>query len=125
MNRLRLAYAALWDRYPATVWVALLAVFIASLIAFVLAALMLSPWAALALLALVTAGLLLSFAPGDGALILRGAVAADGGLAGELNTQPPGKPPFLLTVHGHLDEARATLTYATPRCTTTATLGAT
>ena len=65
VNRLRLAYAALWDRYPFGVRAALLAIFIASLIAFVLAALMLSPWAALALLALVTAGLLLSFAPGD------------------------------------------------------------
>ena len=57
-----------------------------------------------------------AFAPGDGVLVIKGTVAADGGVSGTLNTQPPGKPPFALSVRGRLDPAGAELTYATPRC---------
>jgi hypothetical protein len=57
-----------------------------------------------------------SFSPGDGALTIEGTVAADGGFAGILNTQAPGKPPFLMTVRGKIGDDEATLDYATPRC---------
>jgi hypothetical protein len=62
------------------------------------------------------------FAPTDGSLVIHGIVAADGGFAGQLNTQPPGKPPFLLAVTGHLADESATLSYSTPRCRAEATL---
>ncbi len=56
------------------------------------------------------------FTPGDGALTLAGPVAADGGFAGELNTQPPGKPPFLLRVSGKFEGEQARVSYSTPGC---------
>jgi hypothetical protein len=65
---------------------------------------------------LVRNGAAFAFAPGDGVLVIRGTVAPDGGVSGTLNTQPPGKPPFALSVRGRLDPAGAALTYATPRC---------
>ena len=57
-----------------------------------------------------------SFAPSDGVLVLRGTVAADGAFTARLNTQPPGKPPFLLTATGQVDAESATVSYVTPRC---------
>jgi hypothetical protein len=63
-----------------------------------------------------------AFAPGDGVLTIQGTVAANGSFAGTLNTQPPTKPPFLLTVNGRFEGERATLDYATPRCRAAATL---
>lgn len=63
-----------------------------------------------------------AFAPGDGALVLRGPVAADGGFAAELNTQPPGKPAYPLRVSGVVSEESARVAYATPRCRAEATL---
>jgi len=57
-----------------------------------------------------------AFAPSDGVLVLRGTVAADGSLSATLNTQPPTKPPFLLTVHGHATTEAATVSYTTPVC---------
>ncbi len=63
-----------------------------------------------------------AFAPGDGSLVIRGRVQGDGGFAGALNTQPPGKPAFVLTVRGRLTEDAATLRFATPRCHADATL---
>jgi hypothetical protein len=62
-----------------------------------------------------------SFTPGDGVLTMLGTVAPDGGFSGSLNTQPPGKPPFLLSVTGRIAEEQATLDYATPRCRAAAT----
>jgi hypothetical protein len=63
-----------------------------------------------------------SFTPGDGVLTIQGTVAADGSFAGTLNTQPPTKPPFPLTVRGQFEGERATLDYSTPRCHDSATL---
>ena len=63
-----------------------------------------------------------AFTPGDGALLLRGTIAADGTLAATLDTQPPGKPPYELAVRGRIDAAAATLRYATPTCTASGTL---
>ena len=60
-----------------------------------------------------------AFAPGDGSLIIRGTLAPDGSFDASRNTQPPGKPPFLLRVQGTLDAAGADVTYTTPRCTAT------
>jgi hypothetical protein len=57
-----------------------------------------------------------AFAPGEGVLVIRGSVGADGAFAGSLDTQPPGKPPFVLSVQGRLDPAAAEVAYATPRC---------
>jgi hypothetical protein len=57
-----------------------------------------------------------AFSPGDGVLSIQGAVAADGGFSGTLNTQAPDKPAFLLTVSGRIAEDSATIDYATPRC---------
>ncbi len=57
-----------------------------------------------------------TFAPSDGVLVLRGKVAADGSLTATLNTQPPGKPPYVLSVSGHIDPEAVTLRYATPTC---------
>ncbi len=58
-----------------------------------------------------------AFAPNDGALLIRGTVAADGSLRGTLNTQPPGKPPYMLIVTGQATKDVVTVTYATPQCT--------
>lgn len=58
-----------------------------------------------------------AMSPGDGPLVVRGQVAADGSIAGTLNTQPPGKTPYLVTVTGHITPAAADVTYTTPRCT--------
>ena len=63
-----------------------------------------------------------AFAPSDGVLVLHGAVAADGAVTAALNTQPPGKPPYLLTLRGRLDAESAVLTYATPGCVAHGTL---
>ena len=57
-----------------------------------------------------------AFAAGDGALVLRGAVVADGGFFASLNTQPAGKPAFWMSVSGHLSAEAAQGHYATPRC---------
>jgi hypothetical protein len=57
-----------------------------------------------------------AFAPGDGALVLRGTLAADGSFSATLNTQPAGKPAYLLVVQGRADAGAATLRYSTPRC---------
>lgn len=64
----------------------------------------------------------IAFAPGDGVLVIQGSVAADNSFAGALNTQPPGKPPFVLTVHGMIGPETASVDYATPRCRSQTTL---
>ena len=58
-----------------------------------------------------------AFASDAGAQVIRGTVAADGTLAGQFNTQPPGKPPFVLRVTGQAAPDAVTVVYATPRCT--------
>jgi hypothetical protein len=63
-----------------------------------------------------------AFTPGDGALVLQGAVGPDGGFAATLNTQPPGKPEYLLRVSGRIAGDQARVEYVTPRCHATATL---
>lgn len=63
-----------------------------------------------------------AFSPGDSSLLLRGGIGADGTLAGSLNTQPPGKPPWLLAVAGKLTPTSASVTYTTPRCVAAGTL---
>jgi hypothetical protein len=63
-----------------------------------------------------------AFSPDDGALTIAGAIAADGGFAGTLNTQPPDKAPFVLSVSGRMAGEQASVTYTTPRCRATATL---
>jgi hypothetical protein len=73
---------------------------------------------------LIAKGNAFVFAPGDGALVIKGEVGADGAFAGSLNTQPPGKPPFLLRVQGRLDPAAAEVAYATPRCQASGRLAA-
>jgi len=65
---------------------------------------------------LVRDGATFAFAPGDGVLVIKGTVAPDGSVSGALNIQPPGKPPFALTIRGRLDPAGAELSYASPRC---------
>ncbi len=62
-----------------------------------------------------------AFAPGDGVLSILGPVAPNGGFAGTLNTQPPDKPAFSLSVHGTIGEDTAVLDYMTPRCQAHAT----
>ena len=63
-----------------------------------------------------------AFTPGDSALVIRGAIGPDGTLAGRFNTQPVGKPAYLLTVSGHAIADSATVAYVTPRCTAHGTL---
>lgn len=63
-----------------------------------------------------------AFTPGNGALTLRGTVAPDGGLRGALNTQPAGRPPYLLALTGRIDAAAVALRYTTPHCTATGSL---
>jgi hypothetical protein len=63
-----------------------------------------------------------AFAPADGVLVLRGQVAPNGSLSATLNTQPAGKPAYVLTVRGRLDDESAVLLYTTPRCAAAATL---
>jgi hypothetical protein len=63
-----------------------------------------------------------AFTPGDGVLVIDGVISADGRFSGKLNTQAPDKPPFLLTVQGHIEEEQVTLEYNTPRCHAAATL---
>lgn len=58
-----------------------------------------------------------AFAPDNGALLIRGRVARDGSLAGQFNTQPAGKPPYVLAVSGRIADGTATLRYVTPHCT--------
>lgn len=59
-----------------------------------------------------------AFAPDSGGpLVVRGSVAPDGTIAGQINTQPPGKPPYLLRVTGTLGPLQASVSYVTPRCT--------
>ena len=62
------------------------------------------------------------FTPGDGVLTIEGAIATDGKFAGTFNTQAPGKPAFLLTVQGRIENEQVTLSYVTPRCSAQATL---
>jgi hypothetical protein len=62
------------------------------------------------------------FTPGDGVLAVRGTVAGDGALNGQFNSQPPGKPSYVLTVRGRVGEESADLVYQTPRCRTALTL---
>ncbi len=57
-----------------------------------------------------------AFAPGDGALIIRGSVARGGEMAGNLNTQPAGKAPFILSVGGKIRKDSADVTYSTATC---------
>jgi hypothetical protein len=80
------------------------------------------PGCGLAAATLTRIGGAFAFAPGDGALIVRGTVAPDGSYAGTLNTQPPGKSPFLLSLRGTIGEESAALDYTTPRCHAQATL---
>jgi hypothetical protein len=63
-----------------------------------------------------------AFAPGDGVIVINGAVKPDGRFTATLNTQPPDKPPFLLTVQGRMEAEQVTMDYATPRCHAAATL---
>lgn len=73
---------------------------------------------------LVRTGDSFSFAPGDGVLVIRGTVSPDGGIDAVLNTQPAGKPAFVLRVSGRLERTRAVLDYTTPRCAAHAVLSA-
>lgn len=57
-----------------------------------------------------------AFSPGGGSLLIRGHVGRDGTLAGQLNTQPKGRAPYVLAVSGRIEGDAATLRYATPRC---------
>jgi hypothetical protein len=63
-----------------------------------------------------------AFSPGDGALTIVGTVGTDGGFAGTLNTQPPDKAPFVLSVRGRIAAEQASVDYATPRCRASAML---
>ena len=58
-----------------------------------------------------------AFTPGDGVLVLRGTVGADGSLIATLNTQPAGKPPYMLKVQARFAGESAAVTYTTPKCT--------
>ena len=71
---------------------------------------------------LTRAGDAFAFSATDGVLVLHGTTAADGTLAATLNTQPPSKPPFLLTVNGRAAAESVTPSYVTPRCTAAGTL---
>ncbi len=80
------------------------------------------PGCGLAASTLVRTGERFAFSPGDGALTIVGVVAADGGFGATLNTQPPDKAPFVLSVSGRMAEEQASVTYATPRCRAATTL---
>ena len=80
------------------------------------------PGCGLAAATLARQGDSFTFTPGDGVLTIPGKIAADGGFSGSFNTQPPGKPPFVLSVAGRIDADLATLDYTTPRCRAHATL---
>jgi hypothetical protein len=58
-----------------------------------------------------------AFTPNDGTLILRGAVNEDGEVRAALNTAPPTKPPYLLTLEGRLNGDAFNGLYRTPLCT--------
>ncbi len=62
------------------------------------------------------------FTPGDGALAIEGPIGADGTFTGTLNTQPPGKPEFILRVEGSISVEQAWVDYVNPRCQTSTTL---
>lgn len=79
------------------------------------------PGCALAASTLVRQGGQFAFAPGDGVLVIRGPVSPEGDFSGALNTQPPGKPAFWLSVSGTIGKETAVLDYATPRCQARAT----
>ena len=63
-----------------------------------------------------------TFTPGDGVLTIGGSIGADGSFQGTLNTQPAGKPAFVLQVRGRIAGESATVDYTTPRCHAHATL---
>ncbi|APH55204.1 putative secreted protein [Granulibacter bethesdensis] len=57
-----------------------------------------------------------TFAPADGALRLSGLVGANGTIQASTNTQPPGKTPYIVTLHGVLGKDSFNGTYETPLC---------
>ncbi|MDA8253602.1 MAG: hypothetical protein M0Z28_31115 [Rhodospirillales bacterium] len=63
-----------------------------------------------------------AFAAADQSLLLRGKIMPDGRFSGSLDTQPAGKPPYVLSVTGRFGAAAAELRYSTPRCTATGRL---
>lgn len=72
--------------------------------------------AAPAMLILSSRSHAVSFIPGDGVLVIQGTIAADGSIGASLNTQPPGHPPFRLTLAAVLAGEHVTGTYLTPLC---------
>lgn len=73
---------------------------------------------------LVSADRSFSFVPGDGVLVIRGDIGPDSAFDAVLNTQPAGKPAFVLRVSGRLGPTQAMVDYATPRCRAHAVLTA-
>jgi hypothetical protein len=80
------------------------------------------PGCDLATVTLARKGTQFAFSPGDGALVIAGAIGADGRFTATLNTAQPGRPDFLLQVSGRFAGAQAEVKYVTPRCTATGTL---
>ena len=56
------------------------------------------------------------FTPNDGALVLRGSMSREGEVLARLNTAPPNRPPYLLTLTGRIEKGMFSGVYQTPQC---------
>ena len=56
------------------------------------------------------------FTPNDGALVIRGSMSREGQVLARLNTAPPNRPPYLLSLEGRLEKAGFSGVYQTPQC---------
>ncbi|MGC8524329.1 MAG: hypothetical protein ACP5M5_08585 [Acidibrevibacterium sp.] len=56
------------------------------------------------------------FTPNDGALVIRGSMSRDGQVLARLNTAPPNRPPYLLSLEGRVEKAGFSGVYQTPQC---------
>lgn len=56
------------------------------------------------------------FTPNDGALVLRGSMSREGQVLARLNTAPPSRPPYLLTLEGRIEKGVFSGVYQTPQC---------
>jgi hypothetical protein len=56
------------------------------------------------------------FTPNDGALVIRGSMSREGQVLARLNTAPPNRPPYLLTLDGRIEKGGFSGVYQTPQC---------
>jgi hypothetical protein len=56
------------------------------------------------------------FTPNDGALVIRGSMSREGQVLARLNTAPPNRPPYLLSLEGRVENGMFSGVYQTPQC---------